>query len=101
MRKYTVVLSPDPERGGYSVSVPAMPGAVTEGDNREEALRNAIEAMTGWLAVSLEHGEDALEETPELIASEVASVLQDRDELGWDRLVETAIVALDPVGVAA
>ena len=44
-RRYTVVLVPDPEDGGYTVTVPMLPGCVTEGDTVEEALdmaRNAI-----------------------------------------------------------
>ena len=39
-RRYTVLLQPDPEEGGYTVTVPALPGCVTEGDTLEEALEN-------------------------------------------------------------
>ena len=45
MRRYTVVLSPDPDEGGYTVTVPALPGRVTEGDNLEQALANAKDAI--------------------------------------------------------
>lgn len=45
MRRYTVVLSPDPDEGGYTVTVPALPGCVTEGDNLEQALANAKDAI--------------------------------------------------------
>lgn len=44
---YTVLLDPEPD-GGYVVTVPALPGAVTQGDTLEEALamaRDVIEMM--------------------------------------------------------
>ncbi|MGE5596396.1 MAG: type II toxin-antitoxin system HicB family antitoxin [Hyphomicrobiales bacterium] len=94
MRKYTVVLSPDPERGGYSVSVPAMPGAASQGRTREEALANIREAMEGWLEVALEDDQDALEETPELVAAGVQRILGHRREFGWNLDIETATVDL-------
>ena len=42
--RYTVVLEQE-EDGGYVVSVPALPGCVSEGDNRAEALKNIREAI--------------------------------------------------------
>ncbi len=100
MRTFTVVLSPDPERGGFSVSCPAMPGALSEGDTREDTLRNIQEAMELWLEVAEEHGEAPLVETPELVAAEVSFVLGWRSEEGWPLVVETATVSL-PAAVAA
>lgn len=41
--RYTVILEQEPD-GGYVVSVPALPGCVSQGDNREEALANIREA---------------------------------------------------------
>jgi len=29
MRTYTIVLDPDPDEGGYTVTVPALPGCIT------------------------------------------------------------------------
>ncbi len=92
MKSYTVVLSPDPEMGGYSVSVPAMPGAVSQGESREEALANIRESMELWLEVTREQGDDALPETPELVANQIRRILGFRAEEGWDLLVETALV---------
>ena len=37
--------------GGYSVSVPALPGCYSEGDTLEEALTNIREAAELWLEV--------------------------------------------------
>jgi len=44
--------------GGFLVSFPDVPGAITEGDTEEEALFNAAEALSGVLASKLDHGED-------------------------------------------
>ena len=42
VKTYTVVLSPELE-GGFSVSCPAMPGALSQGATRDEALANIAE----------------------------------------------------------
>ena len=42
--RYTVVLEREAD-GGYVASVPALPGCVTQGDNRDEALANIREAI--------------------------------------------------------
>ena len=42
--RYTVVLECE-EDGGYIVSVPALPGCVSQGDTRAEALCNIQEAI--------------------------------------------------------
>jgi predicted RNase H-like HicB family nuclease len=41
---HRVVLEKESD-GGYVVSVPALPGCVTQGDNRDEALANIREAV--------------------------------------------------------
>jgi predicted RNase H-like HicB family nuclease len=98
VQTFTVVLSQNPERGDYSATIPAAPGAGSQGSSREEALANATEALELWLEVTLERGGHVLPESPSLIASEVEAVLRDREELGWDSAIETArIVAHQPV----
>jgi predicted RNase H-like HicB family nuclease len=62
MRRYTVLLYPEPEEGGYSVLVPSLPGCVTQGDTVEEALSNAREAISGHVATLEQLGEDVPEE---------------------------------------
>lgn len=47
--RFTVVLSPDPEDGGYVAECPAIPGCISEGDSIEEALVNIREAIEGCL----------------------------------------------------
>ena len=46
--KLRVILEPS-EEGGFSVLVPALPGCVSEGDTREEALKNIKEAIELYL----------------------------------------------------
>ena len=54
--QYTAVFDPD-EKGGYTVTVPALPGLVTEGDTFEEAKAMAEEAIAGYLESLRKHGE--------------------------------------------
>ena len=37
------------EDGGYTVTVPALPGCVTQGDTWEEAVAHAQEAISGYI----------------------------------------------------
>jgi predicted RNase H-like HicB family nuclease len=46
--KLRVVLEPS-EEGGYTVFVPALPGCISEGETREEALKNIQEALELYL----------------------------------------------------
>ena len=43
---------------GYTVVIPDLPGAVTEGDTLEEAFEMAIDCASGWILSSIEDGED-------------------------------------------
>ena len=42
--RYTVILQKEDD-GGYVVTVPILPGCVSQGDTRAEALRNIEEAI--------------------------------------------------------
>jgi predicted RNase H-like HicB family nuclease len=46
--KYTVVLQREND-GGYVATVPALPGCVSQGDSRGEALKNIEEAIELYL----------------------------------------------------
>lgn len=39
------------EAGYYVAEVPALPGCVSQGETREEAIANIREAIEGWLEV--------------------------------------------------
>lgn len=54
--EYTVVPEPDVEEGGYTATVPTLPGCVSEGDTIEEALENAREAIELYLEGLKERG---------------------------------------------
>ena len=47
-RKFTVILTEEPE-GGYSAQCIELPGAISQGENRKEALANIKEAIEGYL----------------------------------------------------
>ncbi|NVO66826.1 type II toxin-antitoxin system HicB family antitoxin [Methanofollis tationis] len=46
--KLRVVLEPS-EEGGYTVYVPGLPGCISEGETKEEALNNIREAIALYL----------------------------------------------------
>jgi predicted RNase H-like HicB family nuclease len=73
MRRYTLLLIPDTEEGGYTVKVPALPGCVTEGDTIEEAIAMAREAIAGWVEAAIKAGEPIPEEAvpPQTLTIEV------------------------------
>ncbi len=48
----TAVVRPEPDAGGYSASIPALPGCHTQGETLEEVRANLREAAEGWLAVA-------------------------------------------------
>ena len=72
-RRYTILLVPDLEEGGYVVRVPLLPGCHTQGDTLEEALENAKDAISLYLEDLTASGEAIPEETepPSLAAVEI------------------------------
>lgn len=46
--KIRVILEPQ-EEGGYTIYVPSLPGCISEGDTKEEALENIKEAIELYL----------------------------------------------------
>jgi predicted RNase H-like HicB family nuclease len=48
--KLHVVIEQD-EAGYYAAEVPALPGCLSQGKTREEAIANVKEAVEGWLEV--------------------------------------------------
>jgi predicted RNase H-like HicB family nuclease len=46
--KLHIVLEPS-EEGGYTATVPALPGCISEGDTKEQALKNIEEAIRLYL----------------------------------------------------
>ena len=54
MLTYVVNLEPQKD-GGYTVTVPALKGCVSEGETIDEALSNIREAITLYLQSLIEH----------------------------------------------
>jgi len=72
---YTILLDPDPESGTYTVTVPALPGIVTQGDSVEDAITQAREAIQVHIEGLLADGEPVPDERehPQAITISVAA----------------------------
>jgi len=47
--RYSVVLKEDSDDGGYVAVVPQLPGCISDGDTKEEALKNIKDAIRLYL----------------------------------------------------
>jgi len=73
LRKFRVILEPN-DLGGYTVMVPLLPGCISEGDTRAEALTNIKEAIELYIESLQADGEPIpTEETFEEAVVEVAA----------------------------
>jgi len=54
---YRILLRKESE-GGYTVSIPSLPGCITYGENIEEAIEMAKEAIELYIESLKEHGEE-------------------------------------------
>ena len=73
--RYTIILEPDPDEGGYTVTVPALPGCVTQGETIEEAIVMAKDAIRLYIETLIAEGQPVpLEhEHPQAIIINVAA----------------------------
>jgi predicted RNase H-like HicB family nuclease len=67
--KFRVLIEPD-EDGVYVAEVPALPGCISQGQTRTEALDNIKEAITGYLESLEAHNEPV----PPPISEEIVEV---------------------------
>lgn len=65
--KLKIILEPS-EEDGYTVFVPALPGCISEGDTKEDALKNIREAIELYL----EPVEDDMSFSPDAEELEIA-----------------------------
>ncbi|HZK67829.1 MAG TPA: type II toxin-antitoxin system HicB family antitoxin [Chloroflexota bacterium] len=73
-RQYTIILHPEPEEGGYSVTVPALPGCFTQGETVEECVDRAKEAIALHIEGMIADGEPIPQEQhPVILTVEVAA----------------------------
>jgi predicted RNase H-like HicB family nuclease len=72
--QYTIILDPDPATGAYTVTVPALPGCITQGDTLEEAIAMACEAISLHIEGLLVDGQPVPRESarPQAITVSVA-----------------------------
>jgi antitoxin HicB len=73
--QYTIILDPDPEEGGYTVTVPALPGCVTQGETIEEAIAMAKDAIHLYIETLIADGEPVPQERehPQALIVKVAA----------------------------
>ncbi len=69
--KYTIILEKE-EEGGYSAQCLELPGAISQGETKKEALRNIKEAITLVLEVINEEAK-TLGNAAEISAVEVSA----------------------------
>ncbi len=65
---FNVVLRPEPE-GGFTASVPALPGCVTYGRTLAQARRMAKDAISGYVESLRKHGEAVPTDDETLVTS--------------------------------
>lgn len=72
---YTIILHPDVEEGGYTVTVPALSGCVTQGETLEDAIVMAKDAIRLYIDTLIADGLPIPEEHehPQAIVIEVAA----------------------------
>lgn len=61
--KVKVVLE-EQEEGGYTVYAPSLPGCISQGENRKDALRNIKEAIELYLDTNID---EVIEHTGEMV----------------------------------
>ena len=73
MKRYTILLDRDPEDGTYTVTVPTLPGIVTQGRDLDDAIAMARDAIRCHVNGLLRDGLPVPEEDqpPQLITLEV------------------------------
>jgi antitoxin HicB len=69
--RYVILLDPDPEGRGFTVTVPALPGCITQGRTIEEAKARAKDAIAVYFEGETPESLAAAGVSLDLIAAEV------------------------------
>ena len=77
--KYRVFLEPD-EDGVYVAEVPTLPGCITQGRTREEAVMNIKEAIAAYLESLKAHGDPI----PPSNSEEIMGFPKQDDASAWE-----------------
>lgn len=59
---YKIILHEEPE-GGFTVTVPSLPGCVTYGEDLHQAMDMAKEAIEGYVEILKEQGDNIPDDT--------------------------------------
>jgi predicted RNase H-like HicB family nuclease len=72
---YTIILEPDRDEGGYTVTVPTLPGCITQGETIEEAIVMAKDAIRLFIETLIAEGRPVPQEYehPQAIIINVAA----------------------------
>ena len=73
---YPAIFDPITEKGfkgGFNVSFPDFPGCVTFGYSFEEAEKMAEEALSIWIEVMIEHGEEIPVRTKSIMIHDIST----------------------------
>ena len=57
MYKYEVIIYWSKEDEAYIAEVPELPGCMAHGDTQEDALKNALDAISLWIETAKEFGD--------------------------------------------
>lgn len=68
---YTVIFEPV-EDGGYVVSVPSLPGCLTQGETFEESVMMVKDAIKGYLSVLKNQKQEVPKEKGDIIVTKVS-----------------------------
>jgi len=69
--QYTAIFEPDEKSGGFTVTIPSLPGCISEGDTFEEAHKNIQEAANLYLEVMKTRKEGIIKEEQKVIIAPV------------------------------
>lgn len=71
-RSFTVIMVSDIESGGYTVTVPALPGCITDGETIDLALNRAHEAISLYLSDENQASFDEPANGPRVVVAQVS-----------------------------
>ena len=69
--QYTAVFEPDRKSGGFTVTIPSLPGCISEGDTFEKALDNIQEAAGLYIEVMRKREADIPQEEKGVVIAPV------------------------------
>jgi antitoxin HicB len=75
LMKFKVIFEWNDDGGGYTATVPGLPGCISEGDTLEEAVTNTEEAIIGYIEALKIQGRPLPDKDPRMFFGEVEVAL--------------------------